>query len=93
MIVCLPIHKIRVGGFASISLFLRSVFPNLHQALRILVRQTTQESRVYYGKDGCVCTDAYGKRDDDNRGKRRSFDEHAEGVSQVLNDLVHRMFS
>jgi len=61
------------------------------QAVRILIRQGTQQDGVHHAEDRGVGTDTQGERDDSDSGEARPLSQHAESVANVLKPTLHEV--
>lgn len=70
---------------------MRLVIPNHYKRVGILVGQRPQQNGIDHAEDGAVCADAEGERDNDDDRKGRTAREHAQAVTQILNQIAEQV--
>jgi hypothetical protein len=61
-----------------------------NQPLRLTVRKRAQQNAVDEAEHGCVEANSESQRQDDHHCKARSAQQCAQGITNILNQRVHR---
>jgi len=68
----------------------RILFPQHHQARRVLVGELVQQDGLDHAEDGGVGADAEHQREDRHRRERRLPSQRAKGVADIADQVAHR---